>query len=254
VVTGGGIALMVTGGGIALMVGLAALALSRPESPATSGPGIAGASLPQASQSSRAGGAAGLQLMLVSETFDGLFIDSPLPQPWSSEGSGTVAIVALPTSVDRSVRLRSDPSGATVSACRPISDVPSSTGPIVDVDLMLVSLPTTSPSPLVRLRVGSRDVVAIGVDPTGAIVDSGSRPDASGKLLTGIWTHLSLAVDRETKSVSWQLRAADGTAIAPPHPAALVGGASAAIDSICLTSPAGAGSGAVIANNLTVHE
>jgi hypothetical protein len=163
------------------------------------------------------------------DTFDRLRIDSPLPSPWTVSGSVDAAVIALPTSVDRSVRLRSSTNGVATVACRPVS-VPDPSAVRVSVDLLVGSLPR-DPAPVLVLRRGDSTVLQLVLASDGSIASvtevgdvivegAGAAPEPSG---SQAWRHLDVAGPLE-------------------------------IDSVCFASPQGVASGWIAVDNLVIGE
>jgi len=154
------------------------------------------------------------------ETFDDLSLDSPLPPPWTVSGSGTAAVIPLPTSVDRSVRLRSSEAGGGLRACRSI--VPGSPDVHVSVDVLVGTLPE-QPVGLLSLESGGKAVYELNlgadgsVEPdqpvTGVVVQGGGPPPAAAP--TGAPSESSrrhLVIDGPVPADSLCLRSPDGVA------------------------------------------
>ena len=183
----------------------------------------------------------------VRETFDDLRIASTLPSPWIMSGSGTAGVIALPTSVDRSVRVRSD--GATAAAaCRP---VPGTVGGDlhVEVDIQLGTL-VAATSKVITLGSAASEAFSIGVDRNGYLIGADNRQVVGGnRLPAGTWAHVSITLHRPTSTVDWKVAGADGASLAsvrtqvPPD-------AAQTADRVCLLSPAGTPGGSVAINNL----
>jgi hypothetical protein len=245
--------------GAALVIVLAVLVLAQPGG----APGIRGIGA-----GSSPGGSSAASLF--NGTFDEFAIGSRLPEPWQVTDPASAAIVALPTSADRSVRLRSDASGAATRACRPIIDALPGAPLRVQVDVLVESLPETSPSPLLSLQRAGQIVAGIALGPSGAVADVNAQTDGAvpsggtfepggsassgGALLTGRWYQLSMVLDRASGTYSWQAQRADAVQIASVGPEPLPEGAGQGIDAVCVGSPAGARSGAILVNDLLVRE
>jgi hypothetical protein len=196
----------------------------------------------------------------VEETFDSLPMNSKLPATWIVSGPGSAEVIALPTSVDRSVRLGSSPAGDVTSACRPTAVVLG--GPIrIAVDYA-VGRPPASPVPLITIDSGTARQVAIGMDASGHAVSmaadgttnageqppvpSAATPSGSGAL----WQRLEVTFDLAKGVAGWQLHDTSGaltasgqTDLASPAPAP---------DTICFLSPEGSPSGWIAIDDLFV--
>jgi hypothetical protein len=188
------------------------------------------------------GGATSLQ-----ETFDELPINGVPPEPWQVRGDGSVAIVALPTSVDRSVRLRSTRAGATTALCRP-TEVGTATGLRVAVDYVL-GRAGVGEVVLVTLKTAGAGSIELLIGPTGAPVGvkgpdggpSASSPPAAPPSppagSAGLdWQRLVIDVDPRAGAVSWVTHDTSGAETATGT--AAVGIAREAIGTVCLHSPA----------------
>jgi hypothetical protein len=220
---------------------------------------------------------------LFNGTFDEFAIDSRLPQPWQVTDPASATIVALPTSTDRSVRLRSKSTGTATSACRPITDALPDAPLHVDLDVLVESLPRTPRSPLVSLEHGGQTVAGIQLEPSGAVTDgtaggggtvpsggaarpassaaqpvgsapSGAPSQIGGSLTASNWYHLSMALDRASRTYSWEALRTDGAPVASAGPEPLAIPTAESVDAVCVGSPAGARSGAIVVNNLLVRE
>ena len=167
----------------------------------------------QAATSPAATGAVGGVTSLL-ETFDDLPISATPPPPWRVTGEGPVAVVALPTSVDRSVRIKSTAPGETTALCRP-TDIGGATGLHVAFDYVLGGAIVDDVA-LVTLQTGGTGSIELLVGPTGAPVgvkgvDGGasasSPPAAPPSPPAGsagfVWQRLVVDVDPLAGSVSW---------------------------------------------------
>jgi hypothetical protein len=198
----------------------------------------------------------------VQETFDGLPMDSSLPAPWKVAGGGSARIIALPTSVDRSVRIESDAAGARTTACRPIA-LARGSALQMSVDYRAGSLPTTSVS-LLNVQAGEAPRIAVLLNPDGTVVVLGDGtgqvgetparesaiPGTSG--LTAGWHRLEVAVDPVTGLAVWQALDSSGAETGSGIASVSDLGA-AALDSVCLYSPAGVPSGWIAIDELLIE-
>lgn len=195
----------------------------------------------------------------VEETFDGLPMDSKLAKPWRVSGGGTAQIVALPTSVDRSVRISSTATGEATSACRTAAVVLGGSIRIA-VDF-LVSRAPSSPIPLMSIGSGDTPQLNLGLDASGAPVEIAAdgtvhqgeaRPTASNRSGLPTWQRLELAINTATGGVRWQVHDTSGaqTGAGQAQVANLVTGA---FDTICFLSPQGSPSGWTAIDDLVVE-
>jgi hypothetical protein len=200
----------------------------------------------------------------VQETFDDLPMDSSLSAPWMVSGGGSARIIALPTSVNRSVRIASDAAGARTTACRPTTLARGSKLQM-SLDYRAGSLPTTSVS-LLNVQAGEGPKIAVLLNPDGTVVVLGDGdgagqvgeapapesaiPGASG--LTAGWHRLELAVDPGAGLAVWQ--ALDSSGAETGSGTASVSDLGAvALDEVCLYSPAGVPSGWVAIDELLIE-
>ena len=101
--------------------------------------------------------------MVSIESFDALPMNSVLGADWIVSGGDGASIVALPTSVDRSVRVRSSDKGEAATACRAVD---ATAAERIGFDL-LVGRPPRSATPVVTVNSGERDLLILNVDPSG---------------------------------------------------------------------------------------
>jgi hypothetical protein len=185
---------------------------------------------------------------VIVETFDGLSINSPLPPPWEVTGSGAAVVIALPTSVDRSVRLRTSSGGDPERACHPLR---TNGGSDMRVALdILLETPVGAASDLITLRSGSTDALVIGVDAGGRIVGDDASQAPAGALAPGTWAHVSISVHPDSKTVDWDVSAADGTTLASATGRPLDPASAGGIESFCVVSPGGTPGGSIAVNNV----
>jgi hypothetical protein len=180
--------------------------------------------------------------VIVDDTFDDLSINSPLPQPWKVTRSGVAVAIALPTSIDRSVRLRAS-DGSPERACHPLP-----AGAVADLRLELDFVLETAPSSdstIVALMSGATEAIAIGIDRTGRLAGADSTSSA---LSPGTWAHLSLIVHRASSTIDWEV-IADGTVLGAARNRPLAN-AAAGISGFCLESPQGTQAGSIAFNNV----
>jgi hypothetical protein len=202
----------------------------------------------------------------IRETFDALPMDSALPTPWTVTGGGSAAIVALPTSVDRSIQLASGTSGTATAACRP-TEVETGSALRVVVDYRLGRRPAQA-VPLLSLRAGDVSKLAIVIDQEGAPVGvrlgsaqelvRGGDPPAQASpipLTSGVsvgWRRLDLTLDPASATATWSVSDSSGAATGRGS-APLTDVGAQSLDIACLFSPEGLPSGWVAIDELTIE-
>ena len=167
----------------------------------------------------------------VAETFDDLSIDSPLPEPWATSGSGTAAVIPLPTSVDRSVRLRSSQAGGGLKACRPI--VAGAPDVHVAVDVLVGTLPEQAVG-LLSLEAGGQPAFELTLGPDGSIEPN--QP-VTGVVVQGVGAPPAATPSGGAADSTWRHLVIDGPMQA---------------DAVCLRSPDGVASGWIAIDNVAV--
>jgi hypothetical protein len=189
----------------------------------------------------------------VREVFDRLAVDATLPPPWRVTGKGTATVVAFPSDADRSVRLRSDSGGEVVTACRPFGTLAASPTLQLEIDLLLEDMPSHL-ALLVELRSGAVTMASFAIDGRGTFRSAGLNGSAAtAELVTGSWYHLAVDLNNAERSISWRLEGTDGL-VAGPTDAASLTSAIGSLDTICISSPAGAPDGATLVDNVLAHE
>jgi hypothetical protein len=184
-------------------------------------------------------------IVQVDETFDELAIDSKPAAPWNIEGAGPVRIVALPTGVDRSVRIGSDARGNGTALCRPI-DVPSGRDAHFAFDFALGHQPSVN-AKLVELRRGDAPIVEVVVIAatgeakairvaTGIVVPGSAPPRPGAALDVTRWWRVTLTISSRG-AVSWGATDSSGTNAGSGMLPEAKG--SAPLDSFCVVSPTG---------------
>jgi hypothetical protein len=229
-------------GGLVALTAIGILGADRGPAPGSENAAVVPAS-PDARPSDSPLGSAALR-----ETFDDLKIASTLPSPWTFSGSGTAGVIALPTSVDRSVRVRSD--GATqATACRPLPGTVA--GDLhVEVDIQL-DAPVASTTKVIALGSAASEAFSIGVARDGHLIGADNQPVAAGSVLRpGTWAHVSITLHRATSTVDWHVAGADGTSLASDTSSPVRAEAAQTANRVCLLSPAGTPGGSVVINNL----
>jgi hypothetical protein len=200
----------------------------------------------------------------VRESFDGLPMDSQLPDPWTVTGQGTAAIVALPTSVDRSVRLVSSVGGAPATACLPVGSVRAPEVTIV-VDYQLGRSPP-SPVTLLSLESGGARTLALVIDAAGMPIGVASPDGPSGVIDTppspsprdlarGLadWRRVELTVASRSGEVTWLAQDSSGEVTGSGWGEAGGERGAGRIDALCLHSPEGEPSGWVAVDDLVIQ-
>ena len=203
----------------------------------------------------------------IEETFDDLPMDSTLAEPWTIDGDGPVRVVALPTSVDRSIRISSDTSGGATSVCRATGQ-PLGKALRIALDYRLGrSLPRSAR--LVELRASATAVFALVIDAaTGRVIGiggpematsgappaGGAPPAASGAPNAAdgqtSWRRVQLTIS-DAGELTWQANDRSGADIGSGSLGVDAGGAG--IDTICIHSPAGAPAGWVALDDLLIE-
>ena len=203
----------------------------------------------------------------IQETFDDLPMDSTLADPWTIDGDGPVRVAALPTSVDRSIRISSDASGAATFVCRPIA-LPPGAALRIAMDYRLGrSLPEGAR--VIELRAERTVAFALVIDAaTGRVQGVGnpaaatSGPAASDGPRASADDDDSLADDHTSwrrvevivtgsGDLTWQANDVSG---ADAGSGSLPGEASGAgVDTMCIVSPAGAPAGWIAVDDLLIE-
>jgi hypothetical protein len=198
----------------------------------------------------------------VQEQFDGLPMDSRLPAPWTTSGGGSAQIVALPTSVDRSVRLASDAGGVATEACRP-TDVAAGTDIRVALEYR-VGGAAPAPFPLLSLQSGDTRRVGLLIGAGGSEVavlggaDAGPSdapvvsPVPRATAATTGWHRVELTIARASGAVTWRVHDEAGAETASGT-ATVADLASGGLDRVCLRSPGGSPSGWVAVDDLVIE-
>ncbi|HET9852823.1 MAG TPA: hypothetical protein VFP56_09985 [Candidatus Limnocylindrales bacterium] len=133
------------------------------------------------------------------ETFDSLPIDSGPPSDWTSSGGGAAAVVPLPTSVDRSLRLTSSPSGDASFVCRAVA-TPEERVIQVSLDVLLGPA-VPDGATVINVAEGDTTIAAVSTregtmevtSENGAIQVAQNTP-TPGLQGTTDWLHLDLTV------------------------------------------------------------
>ena len=193
-------------------------------------------------------------MTMIEESFDALPMDSDLGAGWVVSGGGGASVVALPTSVDRSVRIRSSMQGEAAIACRAVDQTSVRR---VSFDLLIGRLPPSTAA-VVSVRSGDRDLLTLAVDPSGsltAIAGSGSatsspRPD--GARSGEGWGRVELRIDAPGGSIEWRAHDVTGAEIGSgaSEVADLAG---APVDGVCFRSPQGMPSGWIAIDDLIIE-
>ena len=194
----------------------------------------------------------------VEETFDGLPMDSTLAAPWTVSGGDTARVAALPTSVDRSLRITSSADGVATEACRD-TDVPAGTQIRIAFDYR-VSRVAAAPFQILSLQTSGKERLGLMVDARGSPIEIlDGAPDAAvaspAPLVTAAtseWHGVELTIVHASGAVS--LRAQDATgAETGSGTASLTDLAPEGIDKVCLRSPEASPSGWIAIDDLLIE-
>jgi hypothetical protein len=250
--------------GLAALLLLASIAGRQAPVPAAGGhlPTAAPATEPNSNQPNAATDAVAAAVS-VQEAFDDLPMDSNLPDPWRVSRDGAARVVALPTSVDRSVRISSDGDGAPAEACRP---TPSRAGPLrVALDYRL-GRPTVLDTIVIELREGSTPMVALLIaaedgriaaiagstyDPGASPAGAGAQASARGTFDAAAWRRVELLLTGDGHAV-WTAHETSG-ADAGSGSIDLPASPSRTVDTVCLRSPAGSPAAWVAVDDLLIE-
>jgi hypothetical protein len=200
----------------------------------------------------------------VVQTFDDLPIRSRLADPWTTAGDGSAEVVALPTSVDRSLRISSSTTGKPTLVCRPMSVGPAQSFTIA-FDY-LVGRPPASAATILRLQSESSSQLELGIDTmarpfigagpggTGPAPAIGSPPPAaaSARAVAAGWARVEIKVDVAAGTAQWLAHDTSGAQIGSGT-AALARAVDAPVDKVCLLSPAGSPAAWVAIDNLVIE-
>jgi hypothetical protein len=178
---------------------------------------------------------------LSEEDFDLLRMGSKPGEGWSVVGpAGSVAVAALPTAVDRSIRLRSG--AKPVQACRTLPG--PDTAMAIDVDLLVDAAPTTGTAALILRHAGHSQLEArLGSGGTVQIA-AGGKPVAGGAVAPYTWYRLSVRYLGGAAVIHVGPREGLATVLQVDLPAEASGG----FDSACFGVPAGAAASLYVDN------
>jgi hypothetical protein len=209
-------------------------------SDATPPPNSSGAS--PAAAASPASPASPASRSLSEEDFDLLRMGSRPGVGWSFVGpAGSVAVVALPTAVDRSIRLRSG--AKPVQACRAVPG--PATAMAIDVDLLVDAAPTTGTAALILRHAGRSQLEArFGSRGTVLIASGGKQVSAGVAVAPYTWYRLSVRYVAGAAIVHIGPRDGLAKAVQVNPPAE----GSAGFDSACFGVPAGAAASLYVDN------
>ena len=172
----------------------------------------------------------------IDETFDDFAMGTTLEGPWTVTG-GKAEIVALPTSVDRSVRIWSYRKGGSTRVCRHLDALPGSK---ISVRFEFMWKPTpTAVVTLLTFRHARADIVALQVDPGGSPVQEPG------------WQRLDAVLDTTFGQLTWQTDEVADAGATSGSAAVTLG--SARPDELCLLSPSGSSSGWVAIDDLHIE-
>jgi hypothetical protein len=161
---------------------------------------------------------------------------------WSVVGpAGSVAVVALPTAVDRSIRLRSG--AKPVQACRAVPD--PGTALAIDVDLLVDAAPTIGTTALILRHAGRGQLeTRLGSRGTVVITAGGKQVSAGVAVAPYIWYRLSVRYVPGAAIVHIGPRDGLAKVVQVSLPAEGSGG----FDSACFGVPAGAAASLYVDN------
>jgi hypothetical protein len=191
----------------------------------------------------------------LEDTFDALPMDSLPGADWVVSGGDGASVVALPTSVDRSIRVRSSIQGNAATACRSVPDATASSR--ISFDL-LVGRPPPSTAAVVSLRSGERDLLTIAVDPSGSLTTiAGSGPAASSPAAGGVrpragWGRVEVRIDGPGGLIVWRAHDVSGAEVAGGD-LEVTDLAGAPVEDVCFISPQGMPSGWIAIDDLIVE-
>jgi hypothetical protein len=200
-------------------------------------------------------GTTGVAVTTIEESFDGLPMDSPPGAGWVVNGGDGASVVALPTSVDRSLRVRSSTQGGAATACRAIDGPASALR--VSFDL-LVGRPPPSSAPVVSVQGGERNLFTLGVDPSGWLLamdgsgSEGSSPDPDSARPSEGWARVDLRFDGPGGVIDWRAHDVTGAEVSSGS-SQIAGLAGAAVDGVCFHSPRGTPSAWIAIDDLIVE-
>lgn len=197
---------------------------------------------PSSSGASPAAAASPASRSLSEEDFDLLRMGSRPGAGWSFVGpAGSVAVVALPTAVDRSIRLRSG--AKPVQACRAVPD--PDTALAIDVDLLVDAAPTIGTTALILRRAGRSQLEArFGSRGTVQIAAGGTAVTAGVAVAPYTWYRLSVRYVAGAAIVHIGPRDGLAKVVQVDLPAEGSGG----FDSACFGVPAGAAASLYVDN------
>jgi hypothetical protein len=191
---------------------------------------------------------------IIEESFDALPMDSDLGAGWVVSGGGGASVVALPTSVDRSVRIRSSMRGEAASACRAVDQTAVQR---VSFDLFIGRLPPSTAA-VASVRSGDRDLLTLAVDPSGSLTSvagpgsPASSPGPDGARSGEGWGRVELRIDAPGGSIEWQAHDVTGAEIGSGA-SEVVGLTGALVDGVCFRSPDGMPSGWIAIDDLLIE-
>ena len=184
----------------------------------------------------------------VRETFDSLPVGTA--PGWTTTGAqqDAVGVFPWPTSIDRSVRLRTGEDGRSVTACRGIS--PAASGAlVVDARIFVDALPGGDAA-LMWLRSGGERVATVHLGPHGELAAGGSSAVVGAALAAGAWFDVRLDVDLVSHTYRATASASGSTAPIFDQSASWVAQVGSGVDGMCFSSPDGSGGGSLYINEL----
>jgi hypothetical protein len=195
-----------------------------------------------ASTASTASPASGASRSLSEEDFDLLRMGSRPGDGWSVVGpAGSVAVAALPTAVDRSIRLKSG--AKPVQACRAVPD--PDTAVAIDVDLLVDAAPTTGTAALI-LRHAGRSQLEVRFGSRGVVLIASGGKQVSAGVAVAPYTWYRLSVRYVAGAAIVHTGPRDG--LAKVMQVDLPAEGSGGFDSACFGVPAGAAASLYVDN------
>ena len=177
------------------------------------------------------GGAAGI--VAIEETFDDLPMGTLRAGQWSVT-KDRAEVIALPTSVDRSIRISSGRDGRATFACHSLGDA-SGSRVSVRFDYQMKGPPGAVVT-LLTFRAANTDLVSLTADAPAETERS--------------WRHVEAVLDAVVGTMTWHVTTG-GTDTGSGDAKVSLGSGSP--DQVCLVSPAGLRLGWLTVNNLVIE-
>jgi hypothetical protein len=175
---------------------------------------------------------------LVTETFN-LHPIGSRPSAWTRQPrAASVSVAALPTRVDRSLRLDGSRTSSGAATCRGFS-VATNGVLIVQVDIVLDALPKARSASIVVAR-GQAQRAVVSILSAGRLAyASGTRTRTlDDRLKAGVWYRATLLLDLDKRQYGWRIQ--DRQFTAPPLARSALGWRNTLgtdVDRVCLSSP-----------------